>query len=364
MTAPDDLFDERAELRQTRDLVLRWGRNATAYQILNPGFRRWFSSGGDAVVGFVPTRRYRVVAGAPSCPEERLAAVAAEFEQDARREGRQVCWFGAERPLVEALAPRGRSDRLVLGAQPVWDPAGWQAVLAAKASLRAQLHRAANKGVALEAWSPEAAAGHPQLRRCLAEWLGNRALPPLHFLVEPATLERLADRQVLVARRAAEVVGFTVASPIPRRDGWLIEQIVRAAAAPNGTAELLIDGAMRHLAARGARMVTLGLSPLSRRAGLEASAPPRHVRLLLAVVRAQGRRFYNFDGLDAFKAKFLPHRWEPVYAIDSRAAVGIGTLYAVAGAFTGGAPWRFLAHAIERRMRRAQRGRYTAAARG
>ena len=30
---------------------------------------------------------------------------------------------------------------------------------------------------------------------------------------------------------------------------------------------------------------------------------------------APGTRCYNFDGLDAFKAKFPPERWESIYAI-------------------------------------------------
>ncbi|MFP5356370.1 MAG: hypothetical protein ACLGIK_14675 [Gemmatimonadota bacterium] len=38
---------------EARTLVLRHGWNAVAYQILNPGMRRWFSQDGDAVAGYV-----------------------------------------------------------------------------------------------------------------------------------------------------------------------------------------------------------------------------------------------------------------------------------------------------------------------
>src|SRR6476469_2178183 len=67
-----------------RSLVLRYGWNATAYQLLNPGIQLWFSGAGDGVVGFVRHGRTRVVAGAPVCAPERLAAVAEEFLADAR----------------------------------------------------------------------------------------------------------------------------------------------------------------------------------------------------------------------------------------------------------------------------------------
>ena len=53
------------ELQLSLDLVLQYGWNATAYQIINPGIRRWFSSDQDAVIGYVEHYGVRVVAGAP-----------------------------------------------------------------------------------------------------------------------------------------------------------------------------------------------------------------------------------------------------------------------------------------------------------
>ena len=86
---PDD------QVERARELVLRHGWNATAYQILNPGIRLWFSREDDAVVGFVDSHGVRVVAGAPVCPEERLGGVAAAFEEEAARAGLRVCYFCA-----------------------------------------------------------------------------------------------------------------------------------------------------------------------------------------------------------------------------------------------------------------------------
>src|SRR2546423_11674920 len=100
-------------------------------------------------------------------------------------------------------------------------------------------------------------------------------------MVEPEPLSRLHDRRVFVAMRAGqEVVAFTILSPVPARDGWLVEQIVRGAGAPNGTAELLIDTAMRSIASSGATYATLGLSPLSQCAGIEPLPQPVWLRLL------------------------------------------------------------------------------------
>lgn len=351
-------------LEAARRLVLAHGWNATAYQIVNPGIERWFPPDGDAVVGWVRAGGYRVAAGDPVCAPERLGAVAWAFERDARAAGCRVCWFGADERLAEALAERGPADRLLLGAQPVWHPGAWRRRFEAKASLRAQRSRATNKGVAVERWPSDRATGHPELRRCLAEWLSTRGLPPLHFLVEPATLERLADRRVFVARQAGggavaaegeRVVGFLVASPVPARRGWLVEQVVRGHGAPNGTAELLIDRAVADLEAEGARWVTLGLAPLSTRPGLERSDPPRSVRSVLAAVEILGRRFYDFEGLEAFKDKFRPERWEPVWALEGSggagfAEIGLPALWAVTTAFAGESPWRFAGRVLARAL--------------
>jgi phosphatidylglycerol lysyltransferase len=137
-----------------------------------------------------------------------------------------------------------------------------------------------------------------------------------------------------------------VASPVPCRNGWLIEQIIRSRAAPNGTTELLLDTAMRHLAATGARYATLGLAALSQRADQTQTPQPMHIRVLLALVRSYGQRFYNFDGLEAFKAKFLPQWWEPVYAISREHRPSLHMMYAIAGAFSSTSPLLFVGRGL------------------
>jgi phosphatidylglycerol lysyltransferase len=343
MTGLIDASSVGGPVESARELVMAHGWNATAYQVVNPGITLWFAKSRDAVVGYVDRGHTRVVAGSPVCAAERLAEVVGEFEQVCAREGRRVCYFGAEARLETLL----RSDRghamVLLGAQPSWNPARWPGIIQSKASLRAQLNRSRNKGVSVSPMSPAEATGHPALRRVLAEWLATRGLPPMHFLVEPDTLARLFDRRIFVARsRSAQIVAFLVASPAPARGGWLIEQFVRGCEAPNGTVELLLDAAMRAFASEGYDHVTLGLAPLSRH-GVPRETNPAWLRFALRWVRAHGRRFYNFEGLDTFKAKFQPERWEPVYAIVNRPRFSPAALYAIAAAFSDGSPvWTIL----------------------
>ncbi len=364
---------------RARELVLRYGWNAMSYQILTPGMEYWFAREGDAVIGYMPKTKVRVVAGAPVCPQERLKTVVEEFEREAAQAGETVCFFGAAQRLQTALRELTQPHAaLPIGAQPIWNPANWPAILQKHSSLRSQLNRARNKGVFVEEWSRERACNHPELQACLEEWTTARLLPPLHFLTEAVTLDRLADRRVFVAaqeeqpevkqkakpenkqngeqqgnrqsnqqsKQRGKVVGFLIASPVPDRNGWLVEQIVRGNAAPNGTAELLIDAMMRHLEADGFTYVTLGLAPLSQRAPMPAGATPAWLRVTLAWARAHGTRFYNFEGLDAFKAKFKPDTWEPLYAIANSSHFSPRALYAIAAAFSDGPPVLALLRAL------------------
>lgn len=318
----------------------------------------WFSDAGDGVVGHVTRHRVRVVVGAPVCAHARLADCAAEFERDAARRGERVCYFGAGERLESIYARSAEHSMMRLGGQPAWDPSHWPEILRSHASLRAQLNRARNKGVAVAEWDSARAQEHPELSRCLTEWLAARRLPPMHFMVEPWTLSRLADRRVFVAERAGGVVAFLLASPVPERAGWLVEQIIRGRNASNGTAELMIDTAMRAFADEGARYITLGLAPLSRRSGAPAGDSSAWLRLLLLWIRAHGRRFYNFDGLDAFKAKFRPERWEPIHAVTTERRFSPRSLYAIAAAFADGSPVVLVARAMVRAA--VQEGRWMA----
>jgi phosphatidylglycerol lysyltransferase len=214
-------FDPEQHWR-ARELILRYGWNATAYQIINPGIELWFSSACEAVVGFVRAHNTLVVAGAPVCARERLAAVAMEFEQSAWRQGKRVCYFGAEARLESVYRGAPTHSMVLLGAQPMWIPRNWREIISRHPSLRTQFNRARNKSVSVNEWPSSLAAGHPALQDCLQEWLATRGLPPMHFLIEPQTLERLVDRRVFVAERKGRVVGFLVASPVPRRNRGLV----------------------------------------------------------------------------------------------------------------------------------------------
>lgn len=325
---------------RARELVLQYGWNSTCYQILNPGIELWFSRATSAVVGYTRRPGLFLVAGAPVCAPESLYDVCREFETFAHAQDSRVCYVCAEERLRSIFAGSRDHDTIALGAQPVWNPRAWPQIVQSHSALRAQLNRSRNKSVSIETLAPEEAAADPHLRQVLHEWLQSRSLPPMHFLVEPDVLsEDAKERVVLVAKRESKTVAYLVASPIAAREGYLVELLARTSAAPNGTSELLVDAAMRRFAGQGKLYVTLGLVALASAADQDIHCNPYWLRSLMRFARVHANRFYNFRGLEYFRVKMEPARWEPIYAISTERRFSISTLYGIGAAFSGVPPW-------------------------
>lgn len=306
------------------DLIRRHGWNATSFQVLEPGYRYWF--GDDACVAYVDTGRTWVAAGAPIAAERALAEVATAFMQAAREARRKVVFFGVEARFVAATG----LPSFKVGEQPTWDPARWGEGVRGSRSLREQLRRARAKGVTVRAVAVhELAALRPAIDTLVRRWLASRPMAPMGFLVDIEPYGFAEERRYWAAELDGKLVGFVAAVPIFGRGGWLIEDMLRAPEAPNGTNELVIDSAMSALASEGARHVTLGMVPL---AGVES---------WLAKVRDATRAFYDFAGLDAFKTKLRPHARDDVWLAHAPGMLQVFALQAVLTAFARGSLVRF-----------------------
>jgi len=342
--------------QDARALVMAYGWNATAYQILNPGISHWFAPQSGGVVGYIRRCNMLLVVGAPVCPLELLSEVVRGFENFARRLGCSVCFVCAAERLRALVSGWSDHSSITLGAQPAWDPQRWRERVLDSASLRAQLNRACNKGVTVAMLEPGRARDDPGIAQVLEEWLLARALPPMGFMVEPRALNGISrDRLLFVARYQTKVAAFLVASPVAGRNGYLIEQVIRSPRAPNGTAELLIDRTMARLVDEGRTYATLGLVAFTRNA-VGMAENPLWFRLLSGWARAYANGFYNFKGLEQFRLKLMPEWWEASYAISNKPRFSIRTLYAVGKGFAGTMRWHEIGLAVLRMISRMPRG--------
>jgi phosphatidylglycerol lysyltransferase len=312
-------------------LLKRHGWNATSFQVLEPGFRYWFAPDGEACLAYVDTGGAWVVAGAPIAPAERFSEVVSHFEAAARAEGRRVCFFATERRFASAAQVKALS----IGEQPVWDPQRWEETMRSSRSLKEQLRRARARGVSVRRVAPEELRDrlHPTRQavdRLLERWLASRRMAPMGFLVQTDPYAFPEERRAFLAELNGEGVGFLSAAPVFAREGWLLQHLVRDPRAPNGTAELLVDAAMRAAAEEGRRYVTLGLAPLSG-----------EVAPWLRAARTWGSALFDFEGLRAFKAKLRPHAWDPIHLAWPARTGGLWSLYDALRAFARGSFVRF-----------------------
>jgi len=319
-----------ADQARVLTLLRDYGWNANSFQVLEPSFRYYFD-GEDACVAYVATAGAWVAAGAPIAPPNRLNEVARRFVAAARSQGRRAVFFGTEQRFVE-LAP---FSTIMIGEQPEWRPAAWQETLRGSRSLREQLRRARAKGVRISAVQAHEIVDPEQPRRraieaLIARWLGSRSMAPMGFLVRVHLFDFAEERRIFVAETDAGLCGLLGLIPVYARDGWFLEDLLRAPEAPNGTSELLIDRALRETAADGCEYVTLGLAPLAG-----------DVAGWLRTARKLGGHLYDFSGLRTFKAKFVPYRWAPIYLSFPAGRSSYLAIYDSLAAFAQGGVLRF-----------------------
>ena len=314
--------------------IERHGREAIVFEALKPGIETWLDEQTDAVVAYVDTGVAWVTAGAPLIEAERFADVARRFTCAAGIAHRRVAWFATE-TCVEGY------PALRIGEQPEWRPSDWPEVIAKSRSLREQLRRARAAGVTIRRVTIEDAAPGTELRANIdalaAAWLHGKHMEPMQFLVTLSPWQCPERHRYFVAERKGTLVAFLSLVPIPARTGWLFEDLLRGSDAPNGTSELLIDSAMRAIAAEGAEVATLGLSPLS--------GP---VAAWLRAARAIGGGLYGFRGLRAFKQRLHPHVWKPIWLMVSPGGHTSVGLFDALLAFMGRRRVRFLVRTLLR----------------
>lgn len=278
-----------------RAALLRYGDETHAWAALEGDYEVFEHE--DGVVAFVRAGGAFVTVGSPLAPTESRRSVAEAFVAFARSQSRRTSWFGAQDR--EALGPGFRSLRV--GAQPIWCPGSFPDVLRERPALREQLRRARAKGVVVREVE---CVDRAELRALADNWLRTRRMAPMSFVVALHPEAEIEARRIFVAEREGCVVAVSFLVPIPGRQGMLIEDTLRTARTPNGTVELLHAEILAALDAEDCPLVSAGVVPL---------AQVRNV--WLRRVRSLCRPLFSFEGLERFRQKLGPDRWEPVFIL-------------------------------------------------
>ena len=280
----------------------------------------WICPETEGAVAYNDFGKVWLVAGDPLASVDKLAKVSDYFLQKARAEGRVVGFM----PATEQFARHARGLNLHairIGSAPYFDLATWAPRGDRGKKARAGVNQARRAGVCVS----EVIEVDERLVRetaCLCKsWLTTRRSAIKFgwlFTVDP--FRHKEEKKYFAARDAnGRLVGFLAASPIPARNGWYLEDILRSKNAPNGTTDLLVVEALDSLKRSGAKLATLGTAPMSTEG---VADPDVHISSVLSratwFVAGCFSIFYNFDGVRRFKAKFAPSWWESEYILISQ----------------------------------------------
>ena len=296
------------------------GYNAHALVSIANGTRLWTCPETEGAVAYNEFGKVWLVPGDPLSSVENLAQVADCFLQKARAEGRVVGFMPATEQFAKQSSGLGLRA-IKIGSAPYFDLATWAPRGDRAKKARAGVNQARRAGVHVS----EVINVDERLIRetaCLCKsWLTTRrSAIRFEWLFTVDLFQHKEQKKYFTARDASgRLVGFLAASPIPARDGWYLEDVLRSKNAPNGTTDLLVVEVLDSLKHSGAKLATLGTTLMAADGGAN---PEIHVCSLLSralwFVARCCSIFYNFDGVRRFKAKFAPSWWESEYVLISQ----------------------------------------------
>lgn len=302
------------------ELIRQYGWNNTSFQTLEPYFQYWFDPEAPGMVAYYRAWGTWVAAGAPVCPRDRISACALGFAAAAKRARHRACFFGTLQRFATELGDEAGSVKI--GEQPWWNPQRWDEPKERRRSVGSQVRRAKRLGVSVRQipaaeMQRQESQSRQSAQSVIDAWQKSHRMATMSFVVYMDPFSFSDQRRYFLAEvqsgpEERVPVGFLALIPIYARDGWFLEDLVRGPGAPNGTAEALIDAAMRAIAEDGASYATLGLSPL-KNTNHSQCHQPRWAKAIFTLSRRMLDPLYSFEGLAAFKSKFRPDGWEEVY---------------------------------------------------
>ena len=291
------------------------GYNAHALVSITPGIRLWTSP--EGAVAYNEFGRVWLVPGEPLASPENLTRVSDSFLRKAVAEDRVVGFM----PTTEQFARHGRELGLravKIGSAPYFDLTTWAPRGDRAKKARAGVNQARRAGVHVT----EVVEVNEKLVRetaCLCKsWLTTRRSPiRFEWLFTVDLFQNKKHKKYFTARDAnGKLVGFLAASPIPARNGWYLEDVLRSKRAPNGTTDLLVVEVLDALKRSGATLATLGTTLMANEGETHVHISPTLSRVSSSLARCFSV-FYNFNGVRRFKTKFAPSWWESEYVLMS-----------------------------------------------
>lgn len=294
-----------------------YGYNAHSLVSIAPGANAWMVRDLEGAIVYGEFGHVWLAAGDPIAKPEDVPALVQGFLAAAKRAKRIAAFV----PATESFAREAGKLHLSpikIGAAPYFDLQKWNPRGNAAKKMRAGVNQAQRAGVQIELIGELSDPIKREVADLSLEWLKSRpAATTFGWLLALDPFLRFESKKLFASRnKEGRLIGLLSVSPMPARNGWYLEDVLRALDAPSGTSDLLVVETLKHLKAEGAAIATLGTTPLANE-GEDKLSSKEHPMIELAL-RTVSRRlsvFYNFEGLRQFKSKFAPTWWESEYVL-------------------------------------------------
>jgi phosphatidylglycerol lysyltransferase len=310
--------------------VRRYGTNSNSYVLLEGPKSYFTSSGVDGFLAYQLTGGIALIAGDPVCAPQEARRLIRDFTSAMRR---PVGAYQVSPLMLQAFRQEGFGD-VQIGKEAVFDLNRFTLAGGKMELVRAATNKARREGIVVSEHDPFATgaeAMNDELRRISDAWLKCRGKQELGFVLGSLGLEYRSAKRYFVARAekgAGRIEGFIVCEPIYGRSGYYLDVTRRRPDAVRGTMELLTSEILRLLREEGYEMASMGLAPLALLDDPDLADHPLLARLMRFVYERVNVS-YDFKLLYRYKAKYHPHRWEPLYFCFNQRRLSLSMLYAV-----------------------------------
>ncbi len=319
LTPVKDEYELIEPYSQEHEILLRWyeryGYNPHGLVSVLPGSRAWIDPHERGAVSYLPVRN-TWLANDPFASEDNLVEVTRGFLHHARSKGKLAAFIPATERFAR-LAGELRLDAVPIGVSPYFDIGTWAPRGNKAKHVRAGVNQSRRAGLYVEEVVREQISRAEVAKLCQA-WIETRRSIPFGWVFALDPLRFGQHKRFFVARDVdGQMMGLLAASPIPARDGWYLEDVLRHPETPTGTSDLLVVESLGALRLSGARLATLGTVIGANLELGQSLYRGRHFvgQKILASFGNRMEAVYNFDGLRRFKAKFCPSWWEPEYVL-------------------------------------------------
>lgn len=317
--------------QDTYERFKRLGRNSSHFVWLLAELR-YFEATNGVVFAFTEVGDVTLLALEPLFPEGTdpgavFDAGWAEFVQAANP--KITAFVGVYDSFLPILKRHGFQS-LRVGQEPWVDLADCIPRGNAAKGVRSARNQALHAGITVEEWTTESLSASPQKRdeiqRLLREWKGHRALDFGGFLNTTDALAHPESRRYFVASSSGgRIEGYLIATAIPGIQSYFLEDLVLSRGARRGSGELLTLEAMVALRDSGAKLASLGVVSVTSMDGQASDGLPTLVKFVTVTLPKIMRRLYNFDGLQTFRKRFKPSKWETIHlAVKTHERAGCG----------------------------------------